>query len=243
MTHIFKNKITFPNTHSQKCSPYSIGFFGEVVAFPLTVKTRFLPWKAVLKWIFQNYICGTRGQLLKPFNTQRSANVDTCLFVKVKWSNSSFFLWKTTTMWYKYIDSHYSSQNVHRHHSIWKAVIFWNKWSDTVLGYLVCNWLELLCSSIACSIICLQMTQQKNFIYVTIDDSESRFLFQIICLIISTEDWLLVRFHEITLIQMGTPVRCPPTSLLSFFLIAEIPFEHTWLPKAGTTFSRPTSAL
>ena len=113
MTHILKNRITFPNTHSQKCSPYSIGFFGEAVTFPFTVKTWLLPWKAVLKWIFQNYICGTRGQLLKLFNTQRSANVDTCLFVKVKWSNSSFFLWKTTTMWQKYTESHYSSQNAH----------------------------------------------------------------------------------------------------------------------------------
>lgn len=130
-------------------------------------------------------------------------------------------------MWYKCTDSHHSSQKVHRHHSTGEAVTFWDKRSDTALGYLVCNWLELLCSSIACSIICLQMTQQKNFIYVTIDDSESRFLFQITCLIISTEDWLLVRFHEITLTQMGTPVRCPPTSLLSFFLIAEIPLEHT----------------
>ena len=101
---------------------------------------------------------------------------------------------------------------------ILKVLMFWNHLSNTVLGHFVCAWLELLCSSIACSIICLKMMQQKNFIYVTVNDSECRSLFQITCLIISTEQgWLPVRFHEITFIHMGTPARCPPISVLSFF--------------------------
>lgn len=102
---------------------------------------------------------------------------------------------------------------------ILKVLMFWNHLSNTGLRHFVCAWLELLCSSIACSIICLQMMQQKNFIYVTVNDSECRSLFQITCLIIPTEQgWLPVRFHEITFIHMGTPARCPPVSVLSFFL-------------------------
>lgn len=127
-------------------------------------------------------------------------------------------------------------ERTQRYDSIRKAGIFWSNLRHTVLGRLGCAWLELLCSSIPCSIVCLQMKQQRNFIYVTIDDSECGFLFQITFLIITTEDWLLARVHEITLIQMVTPARWLPMSLLSFFLIAEIPFEHTRLPKAETTF-------